>query len=57
METTTFGSEFVAMRIATEMIQGLRYRLGMMGVPLVRSMCSAVVLNASLPESNANLLC
>jgi hypothetical protein len=34
VETSTFGSEFVAMRVATEIIKGLRYKLRMMGVPL-----------------------
>jgi hypothetical protein len=56
VETSTFGSEFVALRIATELIQGLRYKLRMMGVPLdgpANVFCDnqAVVLNASLPES------
>jgi hypothetical protein len=31
---STFGSEFVALKIATELIQGLRYKLRMMGVPI-----------------------
>ena len=31
-ETSTFGSEFVAMKQATEYIRGLRYKLGMMGI-------------------------
>ena len=31
-ETSTFGSEFVAMKQATEYIQGLRYKLRMMGI-------------------------
>ena len=34
VETSTFGSEFVAARTATEMIQGLRYKLRMFGVPV-----------------------
>ena len=34
VETSTFGSEIVAMRIAVEMIEGLRYKLRMMGVPI-----------------------
>ena len=35
VETSTFGSEFIALRIATEMIEGLRYKLRMFGVPLL----------------------
>jgi hypothetical protein len=31
-ETSTFGSEFVAMKQATEYIRGLRYKLRKMGV-------------------------
>ena len=34
VETSTFGSEFVAARIAVEMVEGLRYKLRMMGVQL-----------------------
>jgi hypothetical protein len=34
VETSTFGSEIVALRIAIEMIEGLRYKLRMMGVPI-----------------------
>ena len=32
-ETSTFGSEFCAMKQGTEYIRGLRYKLRMMGVP------------------------
>jgi hypothetical protein len=34
VETSTFGSEFVALRVATEMIKALRYKLRMFGIPL-----------------------
>ena len=34
VETSTFGSEFIALRISTEMIEGLRYKLRMFGVPI-----------------------
>ena len=56
VESSTFGSEFVAMRIAIEMIEGLRYKLRMMGVDLdgpCNVFCdnNAVVLNSSNPES------
>ena len=30
----TFGSEFVAMRIAVELIKSLRYKLRMFGIPI-----------------------
>ena len=56
VETSTFGSEFVAMRIAVEIIEGLRYKLRMMGIPIdgpASVFCdnNSVVLNASTPES------
>ena len=56
VESSTFGSEFVAMRIAIEMKEGLRYKLRLMGVEL-QGACyvfcdsNAVVLNSSVPES------
>ena len=34
VESNTFGSEFVALRVATELIEGLRYKLRMFGVPI-----------------------
>ena len=56
VESSTFGSEFVAMRIATEMIISLRYKLRMFGVPIdeeAQVFCDneAVVLGSSVPES------
>jgi hypothetical protein len=56
VETSTFGSEFVAMRIAVELIEALRYKLRMFGVPLdgpTNVFCDneAVTKNATIPES------
>jgi len=34
VETSTFGSEFVAMRQATELIEALRYKMRMFGIPI-----------------------
>ena len=34
VETSTFGSEFVAMKTAKEMIVALRYKLRMFGIPI-----------------------
>ena len=34
VETSMFGSEFCAMKTAIDMIEGLRYKLRMMGIPL-----------------------
>ena len=56
VETSTFGSEFVSMRVATEITEGLRYRLRMMGILIDGSasvFCDnmSVVMNTSCPES------
>ena len=56
VETSSFGSKFVAMRIAKEMIVALRYKLRMFGVPVPEPadvMCDnrGVVKNTSIPSS------
>ena len=56
VESSTFGSEFVALRIAIEKIKALRYKLRMMGVPIdgyahVKVDNMSVVKNTSVPES------
>jgi hypothetical protein len=56
VETSTFGSEFMALKTAVEMIKGMRYKLRMMGIPLdghahVRVDRMSVVVNTSAPES------
>jgi len=56
VETSTFGSEIVALRIAIEMVEGLRYKLRMMGVPMdgpTSVFCDneSVVKNTTRPES------
>jgi hypothetical protein len=56
VESSTFGSKFVAARIAVEMIEGLRYKLRMFGIPIdgpTNMFCDnqSVVINATKPES------
>jgi hypothetical protein len=56
VESSTFGSEFVALRVATEMIEALRYKLRMFGIPIdgpTDVMCDnqSVVTSSSVPES------
>jgi hypothetical protein len=56
VESSTFGSEFVALRVATELIEGLRYKLRMFGIPIdgpTDVLCDnqSVVTNALVPES------
>jgi hypothetical protein len=56
VETSTFGSEFVALRNARDLIVALRYKLRMSGVPMngsAKPYCDnqGVVKNVSIPES------
>ena len=56
VETLTFGSEFVAMRQAFEMIKSLNYKLRMFSIPIcdnakVFGDNNSVILNCSVPES------
>jgi len=56
VETSTFGSEFMALKTAMEMVIGLRYKLQMMGVPLEgpTRFCMdnmSVVNNTTIPAS------
>ena len=55
-ETSTFGSEFMAMKFACEYISGLRYKAIMMGIPFsdtcfVFGDNKLVLYNTTLPES------
>ena len=56
LETSSFGSEFVAMRQCCEYLRGLRYKLRMMGIP-VQNPCfiygdnQSVLWNTSVPDS------
>jgi Reverse transcriptase (RNA-dependent DNA polymerase) len=56
VEASTFGSEFTAMKNAIELIEAMRYKLRMFGVPIEGStnvFCDneAVCKNTTLPES------
>ena len=56
VESSTFGSEFIALRIAAEMCESLRYKLRMFGVPidgptLVFCDNQSVTTNVSVPTS------
>jgi hypothetical protein len=56
VESSTYGSEFVALRIATEFAIGLRYHLRMLGIPIsgpTNMFCDnqSVVINATVPSS------
>ena len=56
VESSTFGSEIVALKNAIELIEGLRYKLRMFGIPIdgpADIFCDneAVTKNCSIPES------
>jgi hypothetical protein len=56
VEASTFGSEFIAAKTAVEMVEGLRYKLRMMGVQVdgpTNVFCDneSVVKNSTKPES------
>ena len=56
VETSTFGTEFLAMKTAVEQIEALRYKLRMFGVPLegpTNIFCDneSVFKNTSIPDS------
>ena len=56
VETSTFGSEFIAMKTAIEQVESLRYKLRMFGIPLegpTNMFCDNEPLfkNASIPDS------
>jgi hypothetical protein len=56
IESSTFGSEFVALKIATEMNEALRYKLRMFGIRIdgpTNTFCDnkSVVTNVTHPES------
>ena len=56
VESSTFGSEFVALRVASELIISMRYKLRMMGVPIegpAHVFCDneAVYKNSSIAHS------
>jgi hypothetical protein len=56
VETSTYGSELVAARIAVELMLEVRYKLRMLGVPLETTSMMvgdnmSVILNTTLPSS------
>ena len=56
IESSSFGSEFTAMKQCTEYIRGLRYKLRMMGIPIngpafVYGDNQSVLANTTIPDS------
>ena len=61
VESSSFGSEFVAMKQCCEYIRGLRYKLRMMGIPVEGPMCiygdnQSVLANTTIPDSRRRSL-
>ncbi len=59
VKSSSFGSEFSAMKLGVETIKGLRYKLIMMGCPLdgpahIKADNMSVIKNSSQPESTLN---
>jgi hypothetical protein len=62
IETSVFGAEFVAMEHGIEKLQGLCYKLCMMGIPLtgpsyIFTDNKSQVTNATIPESTSKKKC
>ena len=56
VESSSFGSEFIAMKHCCEYLRGLRYKLCMMGIPVLGCCCiygdnQSVLANTTVPES------
>ena len=56
VETSSFGSEFMAMKHCTEYVRGLRYKLRMMGIPcelptFIYGDNKSVLANTTVPDS------
>ena len=56
VETSSFGSEFTAMKQCTEYLRGLRYKLRMMGIPcsgpsFIYGDNQSVLSNTAVPDS------
>ena len=56
VETSSFGSEFTALKTAVELTEGVLYKLRMMGVPVecpayIKGDNMSVIRNSSVPES------
>ena len=55
VETSSFGSEFIAMKQCCEYIRGLRYKLRMLGIPVddptfIFGDNKSVLSNSSVPD-------
>ena len=60
VESSSFGSEFVAMKQCCEYIRGLRYKLRMMGIPVERPTCiygdnQSVLASTTIPDSTLKM--
>ena len=56
MESSSFGSEFIAMKQLCEYLRGMRYKLRMMGIPVegpvfIQGDNQSVLASTTIPES------
>jgi hypothetical protein len=56
VESSTFGSEFIGLSVAVDMVESFRYKLCMMGIPLKGTTNvfydnEPVVTNSTIPTS------
>ena len=56
VESSSFGSEFIAMKQCCEYLRGLRYKLRMMGIPVegpayIKGDNQSVLANTTIPDS------
>ena len=62
VESSTFGSEFVALKTSVETLRGVKYKLRMLGIPIDGATYGfgdnmSVVNNSSRPESTLKKKC
>ena len=62
VDTSSFGSEFCAMKACCEYVRGLRYKLRMMGIPVLGPVFisgdnQSVLANTTIPESQLKKKC
>ncbi|CAJ1963375.1 unnamed protein product, partial [Cylindrotheca closterium] len=61
VESSSFGSEFCTMKLCCEYLRGLRYKLRMMGIPVLGPSFiygdnkKSVLANTSIPDSQLNI--
>lgn len=55
METSAFASEYTALKVCIEMINGLRFKLRMMGIPLDDEPCKVSCDNLAVLSNSTEI--